>query len=388
MPSSRIVAHRTVAAFLDRLDDDEITALLAGGVPLGTGIGGQVLRVEMGGRTVFVKRIRMSDAELRPGRRQSTADPFGLPPACHYGIGSPGFGGWRELAVQVMTTRWALSGRFAGFPLLHHWRLLPDEPRPLPPELADVERTVAYWGGGRGVRERLEGLRAATTALTLFLEYVPDTLHGWLGARLRISDAAADAACALVDRELSALTSFLRERRLLHFDAHFHNILTDGRRLCLTDYGLAVSARFRLGHGERDFLAVHQDYDHAYTRSYLVKWLVTDLYGYVGEEREAFVRACAEGLRPQGIPGGAAALLRRHAPVAVVMEEFQHRLVEESRSTPFPAREVRRALGRGALSRPEPRPPGTGRRRAPGPSAPSAAARSGPAAEGPPPPPR
>lgn len=345
MLTGRIVAHHAVAASLDRLDDGEITALLAGGVPLGTGIGGQVLRVEVGGRTVFVKRIRLSDAELRPGRRQSTADPFGLPPACHYGIGSPGFGGWRELAVQLMTTRWALSGRFAGFPLLHHWRVLPDEPRPLPPELADVERTVAYWGGGRGMRERLEGLRTATTALTLFLEYVPDTLHDWLGARLRTSDAAADAACALVARELSALTTFLRERRLLHFDAHFRNLLTDGRRLYLTDHGLAVSARFRLGPGERDFLAVHQDYDHAYTHCYLVKWLVTDLYGYVGEEREAFVRACAQGRGPEGIPRGAAALLRRHAPVAVVMEEFQRRLVEKSRSTPFPARDVRRALG-------------------------------------------
>ncbi|MFD5268180.1 hypothetical protein [Streptomyces sp. NPDC058335] len=38
----------------------------------------------------------------------------------------------------------------------------------------------------------------------------------------------ADAACALVERELTALTGFLRERRLTHVDAHFRNILTDG----------------------------------------------------------------------------------------------------------------------------------------------------------------
>jgi hypothetical protein len=35
-----------------------------------------------------------------------------------------------------------------------------------------------------------------------------------------------------------------------------------------------------------------------------VKWLVTDVYGLVGEERAEFVRARAGGLRPEGIRTG------------------------------------------------------------------------------------
>ncbi|MEU2716370.1 hypothetical protein [Streptomyces sp. NPDC007205] len=61
--------------------------------------------------------------------------------------------------------------------------MLPDEPRPLPRELADVERTVAYRGGVAGVRQRVEALRTASSSLTLFLERLPSTLHDWFGRR-------------------------------------------------------------------------------------------------------------------------------------------------------------------------------------------------------------
>jgi hypothetical protein len=343
-PTERLTAHHALATTLDLLSDRDLADLVASGTALGTGVGGQVLRVDVDGRPVFVKRIRLTDTELRPEHTRSTANLFGLPPFCHYGVGdipSPGLGAWRELAVHAMTTRWVLSGSFPGFPLTHHWRVLPAEPQPLYEDLADVDRAVAYWGGSPGLRERIEALRSAPARLTVFLEYLPSTLHDWLAAQLRTDEA--DAACALVERELTTLTAFLRDARLLHFDAHFRNILTDGRRLYLADHGLALSPRFHLTAQEGDFMDRHRGYDRAYAATYLVKWLATELYGYVGEERAAFVRACAEGLRPEGIPDGAAALLSRYAPVATVMADFERRLREESRSAPYPAEALHRA---------------------------------------------
>jgi hypothetical protein len=342
--TGRLAAHHALAAGLDLLSDRDLADLVASGTPLGTGVGGEVLRVEVEGRPVFVKRIRLTDRELRPEHARSTANLFRLPSFCHYGIGdvpSPGLGAWRELAVHTMTTHWVLSGRFTGFPLTHHWRVLPAEPRPLYADLADVDRAVAYWGGSPGLRERIEELRSASASLTLFLEYIPFTLHDWLAARLRTD--AADAACDLVEQQLAALTAFLREARLLHFDAHFRNVLTDGRRLYLADHGLALSPRFRLTPREADFFDRHRGYDRDYTATHLVKWLVTEWYGWVGERRADFVRACAEGLRPEGFPDGAAALLTRHARVATVMTDFERRLREESRSTPYPAEELEQA---------------------------------------------
>ncbi|MFD4596648.1 protein kinase family protein [Streptomyces sp. NPDC058464] len=333
----RIAAHTGITNTLALLNDVELAELVAAGEPLGAGIGGRAVRLVVDGRPVFVKQIPLTDREREPRHARSTENLFGLPAYCHYGIGAiggPGFGAWRELAAHEVATDWVLAGRFPGFPLLHHWRILPTTPVPLPGELADIDRAVAYWGGSAGLRERIEGLRDASASLTLFLEHVPYTLHDWLDAELRTG--RADEACTLAARGLDGLTAFLSDSHLLHLDAHFGNILTDGRRLYLTDFGLALSSRFRLGPDERDFFDRHRHYDRAYTVYYLVIWLVTALYGYRAEERAEFVRACAGGTRPEGIPRAAADLLVRHAPLAVGMEVFCRRLERESRLTPFP----------------------------------------------------
>ncbi|PZH19204.1 hypothetical protein C1I97_02675 [Streptomyces sp. NTH33] len=346
--SARITAHTDTATSLALLGDRELARLLAGGEPFGTGIGGRPALVEVDGRPVFVKHVRLTDVERHPDNRLSTANVFDLPPYFHYGIGSPGLGAWRELATHRMTTNWVLSGRFTGFPLLHHWRVLPDEPGPLPDELADVERTVAHWGGTPQVRARVEALRTATASLTLFLEYVPHTLDDWFGARLHTD--AADTACDFVVRGLETVTDFLHGQRLLHLDAHFRNILTDGRQLYLTDFGLALSHRFRLTGQEQAFFRRHRGYDRAYTLTHLVNWLTYELYGYGLEDRRAFVRALAGGARPDGVPAAAAALLARHAPLAARLNDFHDRLIEESRLTPYPHDELRRLYSSSTLS--------------------------------------
>ncbi|MDT7845887.1 protein kinase family protein [Streptomyces justiciae] len=336
---NRLTAHSDIGISLARLDDHDLAGLVASGRPLGTGIGGRTTLVEVAGRPVFVKRVPLTDMERHPFHVRSTANVHDVPLYCHYGFGSPGFSAWRELSVHTMTTDWVLSGKFTGFPLLHHWRVLPDTPQPLPAELADVERTVAYWGPG--VRERVEELRTASASLTLFLEHVPYSLHDWFDAQLRTSQA--DRACSLVERGLRAVTDFLHARELLHFDAHFKNILTDGRQLYLTDYGLSLSARFQLAPHERDFFTRHRHYDRAYTASYLVNWLTVALYGYDPDDRRAFIEACAEGMRPRGIPRAAASILVRHARVASLMGDFNRRFQQVSRTTPYPTEELRLA---------------------------------------------
>ncbi|NEA99005.1 protein kinase family protein [Streptomyces sp. SID13726] len=336
--TARLRTHADTATALALLGDRELTDLLASGTPAGAGIGGRATLLEVDGVRVFVKRVPLTDVELSPENVRSTANLFAMPAHCHYGIGaigSPGFGAWRELAVHEMTTGWVRSGRFEGFPLLHHWRVLPDPDQPLPGELADVERAVAYWGGGR---EHIEALRTASVSLTLFLEYLPHTLHDWFAGRLRTDDA--DRACALVEQGLEAVTGFLHGQRLTHFDAHFGNILTDGRQLYLADYGLALTPRFRLAPDERDFYDRHRHYDRAYTLSYLVHWLVVDQYGLARDAREEFVRECADGKRPEGIPEAAAALISRHAQVASVVGDFNRRLEQKSRHTPYPTPEA------------------------------------------------
>ena len=350
--AARLAGYGAVSTSLALTSDQRLRELLDAATPVGAGIGGRSALLEVAGTPVFVKQVPLTDRELLPGSARSTANVFGLPTFCQYGmgrsgIGSPGFGAWRELAVHTMTTDWALTGDHDGFPLMYHWRVLPEpEPVPLPEELADMDAAVSAWDGRPEVRGRIEALRQASSSIALFLEYIPQNLHVWLGEQIEGGDhAAADRACAMVERELAAGTSFMNARGLLHFDAHFENILTDGSRLFFTDYGLSLSDRFELSADEAAFFRRNESYDRCYSTTHLVIWLATALFGYWGEDRTAFLRTCAEGERPTGIPEAAADILMRHAPIALVMGDFYRGLRDESRETPYPLDRIRQLGG-------------------------------------------
>ena len=133
------------------------------------------------------------------------------------------------------------------------------------------------------------------------------------------------AACAMVERSLRADIAAMNAAGLLHFDAHFRNILTDGRRLYLAPLpAFAPLARPR--------------------------GLVTAVIGVptpadgIPVERNAYVQRYAEGAEPVGVPPAIAEIIKRNAPVAAVMNDFYWGLFGESRTTPYPAEAVNQAL--------------------------------------------
>lgn len=338
--ATRLTAFSALSTSLALLSDRALAQALDAAAPLGSGVGGKSALLELDGVPVFVKRVPLTDLERRPENVRSTANLFDLPLFCHYGIGGPGFGAWRELAVHTMTTNWVLANEYEGFPLMYHWRVLPDT-TPLPEELSDIESNVEYWGGGSQVRRRIEELRDSSASIALFLEYIPHNLHQWLGEQIGAGSEATDRACAMVERTLEAGISFMNARGLLHFDAHFQNILTDGQRLYFADYGLAISSRFELSKDESAFFERHQNYDRRSTTMHMSQWLVTALFGSGRQEREARLRAYARGEVPTGAPDTAAAILARDAPTAVVMTDFFNTLMHESRQAPYPGQILR-----------------------------------------------
>ena len=310
---TRLDSYRTVSAALSLLSDRELGDLVNRAEPRGVGIGGPTALADVGGIPVFVKRLPLTDLELR--HAGSTANLYDLPVHAHYGVGlvgSAGFGAWRELAVHTMTTDWVLAGEHEGFPLTYHWRVLPHPGQTLS---AELDQAVGYWGPEVGAR--IEALKKSTASIALFLEYVPQNLHDWL-----IGQDDLESVCEMVEREMAASVEFMNSRGLLHFDGHFQNILTDGERLYFADYGLAISSRFDLSEEEIAFFAENQDYDRYYTRTHLVMWF-------------------AYQLRSQGVPPRVATILNRHNDVAAVMKDFYRRFQYESRRTPYPAADLR-----------------------------------------------
>lgn len=335
--TARIAAFSAVSTALALRSDRDLADQIETAKPIGAGIGGPTALMEVEGTKVFVKRIPLTEVDLLPGNAHSTANLFDLPDFCHHPYAGPGFGAWRELAVHTMTTNWVLAGEFDGFPLTYHWRVLPHHGQSLPEELADVDAVVEKWGGGPQIRRRMEGLRDSNASIALFLEYFPHNLHDWLGERIQTRDKVAEGLCVRIEQQILEGTRFMNERGLLHFDAHFENLLTDGERLYFADYGLAISDKFDLAESEAAFLAEHQDYDHRYSLTHLTIWLVTALYGYRGEERTAFLRKCVQGERPTGIPPRIADIIVRYAPIALVNTEFYRQLAQQSTQTPYPA---------------------------------------------------
>jgi hypothetical protein len=347
VPARRLARHEHVGDALRRLDDDALRELVSAGEPLSEGIGGPTRRVAVDGVPVFVKQLPLTDLERRPEHRGSTADPFGLPLSCHYGIGSPGFTAWREVAAAAAASDAVVDGRAAHFPLLHHWRVLPRPgagPSRLLPEPADVHATVAYWEGSDAVRRRLLELAGATATVTLFSEHLPADLDGWLADRAREGDAALTAALDLVVPQLHGILAWLDRHGWLHMDAHFENLLTDGHRLYLTDFALALLPGFDLSAAERAFAADHATYDASYVLTHLATWLVRTLTDASPEQLGRMLADAARGTRPPGMPAAAAELVVRYAPVAAVVRPFYRRLRTETRAAVYPARSVREAL--------------------------------------------
>ncbi|MFD9394018.1 protein kinase family protein [Streptomyces sp. NPDC060000] len=361
--AARVAAYAAAGTRLSLLSDRRLEKAVSAAPGLGSGIGGRSAEMEVEGMPVFVKRVPLTDLELQPEHVRSTANLFELPLFYQYGAGSAGFGVWRELAAHIMTTGWVVKNAYAGFPLLYHWRVLPDSP---PAGFVDafgsVEGAVAHWDGSPAVRDRLEAVGRSSHSLVLFLEHVPRTLASWLGDNRDAArpEAGGESAYRWVEDELLRGTQFMSARGLVHFDTHFANVLTDGRQVYFTDFGLALSRDFELSAKEAAFLTDHLVYDRSYAPNHLLRHhLPDDVRG--GTEHGTFLREWVNGRRPGRISPDIGAIIDRHAPHAVVLDDFHHRLLTQSKRTPFPAAEIERALASASVCQcpdresPEPR---------------------------------
>jgi len=310
--SHRADRHHRIAAELAAEDDEGLERRLAAAHPLGHGIGGRTLLTRVAGEPVFVKRVPLTGVEREPANVRSTANVFGLPAFYQYGIGSTGFGAWRELAAHETTTGWVLEGRAQCFPLLHHWRVLPAVPsgEPMP----------NHYDGHPAVQRRLDAIAAATASVVLFCEYVPENLDSWLTNH---EDGTAYAA-----RELTAGTAFMRDHGMVHFDAHPGNVLVAPEGLLFADLGLAVLDSFDLSAAERAFLELHRDWDTYDVQRYLTGWM-------------------RHHGRPE--PPG-------YGPVTDVLSGFYDALVAGPKTHPYPVEQLVRAdRERGRERSPSPR---------------------------------
>lgn len=343
--SQRMQTYLDISTHLTGLSDENLQQMLTTVQPLHAGIGGKSAVMTLGETPVFVKKIPLTDRERQPENFMATANLFDLPLCYQYGVGSAGFGAWRELAVHHMTTHCVTAGVCVNFPVLYHWRVLPCDPSDA--NLAywgDVEKYTQYWENSHAIRQRVAELNKASAHIVLFLEYVPQNLQEWLSAEIVKGGDAAAAAVAFVDENLRMTNAHMSTQGLVHFDAHFANILTDGERLYLSDFGLALSSHFALSTAETEFLQQHQQYDQASAALNLLHCIITTLFGK--EQWITRLREIINGEREIPVPV-LLALIQCYAPIALVMDAFLQTLQQTSKSAPYPAIHLEQLLRAG-----------------------------------------
>ena len=338
---NRINIYSKITNELSPLSDSQLSTLLESSTPIGNSIGGASALLRICDTKIFIKKIRLTDIERLPENMMSTENLFHLPLYYQYGVGSTGFGAWRELAAHIITTNWVITDENIGFPLLYHWRILPSSSQePNNEQLMQLDKDVKYWNNSSAICGRLEANLHASADIVLFLEYFPYNLYQWFGHQFAQGDSAIEAACKMIQDQLTQTVSFMNHHGFLHFDAHFHNILTDGHQLYFSDFGLAISPKFSLSEEEIIFSKHHIDYDRYSSVTNFLHCLITHYFGkgnnwviglqeYITEDKKA-------------LSSSASSIIKRYAPMALLMDKF-YRGLQENKKTPYPARELEEA---------------------------------------------
>lgn len=333
----RLSEYEKAHLCLEGLSQDQFASLLANANRISRGWG-DILSLTVEGVPVIVKKICLTQEEME--HPKSTRNFFDLPSYYQYGVGSAGFGAWRELAAHEMTTQWVLNGECHNFPLMYHARVLP-RPHSEQPKLTKDQRVelVAYWDGSERVGKRLAAMDAAAFECVVCMEQLSEPLDSALASR-KIDDLTQ------LEKELLLVTAFMQAKGFLHFDAHFHNLLTNGKHVYFADFGLAISQEFDLTVEERAFIDQHRDYDRMYVASELA-CAALKMSVEPSELEEAADQYLSEGPLDCTLPSPQDGIARRYRNLARLKENFMGDL-REKKSTPYPvsliSAELKKAL--------------------------------------------
>ncbi|RCJ25751.1 hypothetical protein A6S26_15570 [Nostoc sp. ATCC 43529] len=312
--------------------------------------------IAFGESKVFVKRVPVTNIEF--DNLFSTRNLYNLPTYCNYGFGSTGFGVFRELVTHIKTTNWVLEGTIATFPLMYHYRIIPFSGRRADVDMERLKSYVEYWGNSANAGNYVLDRANANYELVLFLEYIPYVLETWLQENPNKLQKTLD--------ELRTTISFLRTKGIIHFDAHFRNILTDGKRIYLTDFGLVLDKSFTLTKDEKSFFKQNTFYDYGEVLrnlGHIIRWSydlcsendkrrIMEKYGIKEGLKHYEMRSILldniEQIHADGVMKldefYVASIVKYRSIIALMQDFFADMWENNNKDTKFPHTELRRLL--------------------------------------------
>lgn len=101
--TERQQTYNNISSTLACMSNKQLEQLLADGKAMHKGIGGTSLQIEIDNTPIFVKKVPITDLELKAENYMSTANIFNLPMCYQYGIGSTGYD-YASSTVNLMHT--------------------------------------------------------------------------------------------------------------------------------------------------------------------------------------------------------------------------------------------------------------------------------------------
>lgn len=251
--TNRINKYYQINTKLSYVTDARMQKYLSTGSAKINGLRSNII-FELDNDKIFCKKIRIT--KLEHDNMMNTSNMFDLPLYYNYGVGSEGINCFRELLVHIKTTNFVLDNKIENFPLMYHYRFIKD--LTLVPDNKYIEENIAEWNSDK-VGTYLNAKYKAEYAILIFLEYIPLVVSKWL-------DTTIDKNILYV-KQIIKIIKFLRENHLVHFDAHVDNILTDGKNIYLTDFGLAFDSKFKITDQEKKFYRKNTTYDYSQSLS-------------------------------------------------------------------------------------------------------------------------
>lgn len=346
-----------ISSHIARLDDTKFYSLFNRSESNRSSTGWGMNHITVFGQSkVFVKRVPVTDIECE--NLFATKNLYALPTPYNYGFGSTGLGVFRELITHLKTTHWVLEGIIASFPLMYHYRILP-----VTKECSDLEIDIEHWGNHANVKKYVFDRANARYELVLFLEYIPHVLETWLQENPNQLEKTLNGLWRAI--------AFLRTKRIIHFDAHFRNILTDGEQIYLTDFGLALDKSFVLTEEETIFFEQNSLYDYGEVLRNLGQ-LIRSPYNACSESDKYRIMkkyGIKDGLRPYEV--GAilldniqqiqadgdmvldefyvSSIVKYRAIIALMQDFFAAMWENDQKDTPFPHAKLRLLLNETGL---------------------------------------
>lgn len=255
--SGRVELYKELNGYFEKLEDGELVELLSTSKQTLDEGWGKTYVLEVNSTKVFIKEIPLTQREF--DQKLSTKNIYKLPLFYQYGVGSAGFGVWRELKSLLKANEWVIEGECKNFPLTYHWRVLPRDSHEK--KEFNLEKYHKYWGGSDEIKTFMQDRLVAPYRVIVIMEYIPYTVDDFINKKIKDQDFINGNYVFEMYKKINKICEFMKANGMIHFDAHTRNILTDGTEIYFADFGLASSRDFELSEDEKVFFEKHTEYD-------------------------------------------------------------------------------------------------------------------------------